>query len=482
MDAVTLAVAQADARRKYAPFARALLDSMPGPAALPPVMTSPPTLTKSEANAATSITSPQVLRERADAGTFTRKFGQPVTTDVNFYWQTVAPAGSSQSPWEREFIWDTALGEIEFEVRGGGAQLIIDGQRCTTNDSWVPVANDGNTYRLKAAGVAAGIHRVRFLASGNLKTSGTPIVVGPSDTVIPVPPRREIWGLLGDSFSEPTVAGKSNETDYAGWPTWLATMAGVEMKVAAKGGAGYVTLNGASTDGPSRMPGLLAMGPLDRVILALGINDETGTTYATVKAAAASCIAQAKAAGLTRPDQIIVASPFWNHEANGMTVGLWRTHDAVQDAASDAGVLFVDLMSLPFRSAPPTAGVLSSPVTAGALTCSSSVSVSVNNHVRIGNQGGVTNVRRVAGVSGSGPYTLTFTATLSAHSAGEQVVECGPAFWTGTGSIASPANNGNSDRYIAGGADPTHPTFPGHRGLSISFYDGLVRALEAATA
>lgn len=443
----------------------------------PLIATVPPTLTKSTASASTTITNPQAIPYEHGSAYFST-LGQTPGRDINEVSFPGQPGlgGNSASPWAIEFYWDTENGEIEFSVQGGIQQLLIDGELASENHSWEPVAFDGNDYRLKAADITAGVHLIRLNMSGNTKLRG--VTVGPSDTIAAAPKKLERWGFAGDSFTEPTISDATTGPYGDGYTDIIGYILGINPICGAKGATGWVTTASGSDNMIFRLPRLLEYD-LDRLVFALGIND-TLHTKAQVQAAAAANIALAKAAGLTRRDQIIVLSPWWPKGEAAAIPAIWDINDAMRDAAAAADVLFVDLLHLPLHLEV-TAGTVTTASTAGGSAVIADVEVPAGGYLRVGSEGKV-EVRKVVSVSGSGPYThgLAGDALASSHGIGEMVQRVGRSFITGTGTIADPANNGNADRYILGDSDPTHFTYAGHRAAAIVLARLITEAIEAA--
>ncbi|MBQ9001783.1 MAG: SGNH/GDSL hydrolase family protein [Eggerthellaceae bacterium] len=100
---------------------------------------------------------------------------------------------------------------------------------------------------------------------------------------------KEVWVVVGDSFSDPAHAGYG-EYGVRAWPLVLADAIGVEVRCYASSGDGYVHRRAetfpeqarrAAADAP-------ALGPVSRVVVYGGINDYSmGVDPADVGKAAA---------------------------------------------------------------------------------------------------------------------------------------------------------------------------------------------------
>ena len=166
--------------------------------------------------------------------------------------------------------------------------------------------------------------------------------------------------------------------------------------------------------------------------------------------------------------ELVVLSPFWRAGFSRYAVNLLAFRDAIKAAAVAARGTFLDVLSLPPLN-PPAATTLTADATTYPSNISTAAQFNGGTYMQIGT-GTNAEVRMVTGVSGSGPYSLSFGGTYNGvygggnlsnqHTAGEQVIPCGPGIVTGTGHVGALAADGNADRYT--GSDATHPTAAGH--------------------
>jgi lysophospholipase L1-like esterase len=461
MDAVTLAVAQAAAKKTYiprrGPFPIRGRD-FPGAAGIPTVDTSPGTATLSAANAASAITSkvsPPVTR------TYFRPFGVEPKFGASFPdnqgWQAQGVyTYASNPPWAVEFDLDTVGGTVEIKTKGSGGKMrvLVNGKLLSATPITLP--NDGNSYLVTVA-LTAGQYRLRVEMDGTGRFWG--VNVGPTDGVTAAPRRGLRVAALGDSFWEPTLADSTAFCASQGLPGILSYVTGWDVFACGSGGTGLVNPGtGGRVKYADRIAEVLAISGLDVLLVAMSSND-SASTAAQVSTQAQAVITAAKAAGLTGYGQIIFLSPWWNKGSQGIPASVLAQDDAVAALCATQDIPFVESLQ------PPVSGAVSTTLAAASAANATSVSavaaIPVNAWMKVGSAGAA-EIRQVTSSSGAGPYTLGVGGTfpfLLAHGSGDPVVQVDASDLTGNGSAASPNGSGNADRYT--GTDGTHPSIAG---------------------
>ena len=465
-----------------ATFARRALRKAAVAGKVPAVMATPPTLTLSAANAATSIASGVSIKPENRAA-FTYIGGDPAYGTgfpQNLYYQTTnTHANSSPPSWAVEFDLDSALGKFEVEVTGSGAEfrVMVDGDFASASESFATPA-DGNGYRLIVNFGAAAKKRIRIEFTSNARFGG--VTVGPADGVVATPPRLKAV-VVGDSYTEPTIIDSGAYFAGSGFAQWVGYITGWDVRNVGSGGTGYLN---PSTGGKVKLRDRLTdvyLHDPDVVIVCMGLNDRAyaGATATALQTEVAAVIDALQA---NLPDAYLyIASQFWPGGPQKYAENLLWHRDAIRAAAQAEGIDFLDLL----ETTPPIAYTATTTAAAavGATTISVNTSMPAradgarNYWIRIGT-GANSEVRFVTGQTGTGPYSLQFTASGAltvAHGVGETVTVVGPGFITGTGRQGATANNGNADRYI--GNDGSHPTAAGHEFLGRALTDLLTAVL-----
>lgn len=397
------------------------------------------------------------------------------------------PSGkTSSSPWFVEFDFDTTDGQFEIKLKGsgGGVRVVIDGQQISAVGSTFTTVANGGTYLHLVSGLTAGLHRVRLEFASNAIFGGINTI--PTNGVIAAPPKPIKCLVQGDSFSEPTIseiAPTGFGTD--GWPQRLSYLTGWDVWSAATGSTGYVnpgTPGKVAITDPGRTDDIVRNNP-DVIICAAGIND--GASSGDVVGAAALSVFQAYRAALPNA-LIVVLSPFWQQEGWTIPSNYLAIDEALKVAASQvSGTIFLDLLRMPAPQAGVTTdttvsgpGTISNAagVTANATSFTSATKYPANTLVQIGNDANA-EIKKIAGVSGTGPWTHTVTAMARAHAAASVVIPIGPSYVTGNGKQGAPQNNGTADRYR--GTDGTHPSVAGHEHIARTVFQLLSAALPA---
>lgn len=479
------------------PRIKRALGASPGLAGIPTVMTSPYTVTSTAVSStnqtasASSITSAIHVRPTVP-GAFTYRGGVMVAgplvgggsaESVQSYGSS-SGAVQSQCPFAVEFVVDTVLGSFDLCMRDNTSNFVriaVDGQYISQSSTAAP-GNTGGAVIVNVSGLSAGRHRVSAEFAGGSLFLG--VNVGPADAVhrTAVPPLG-VW-VVGDSYTEPTIVDSTSGYARWGWVQILGQLAGVNAVGSGSGGTGYLNPgSGGRVKFRDRLAADVLANSPSAIVWAGGINDYSYGSYtkAGLQAEATACFAAATAA-LPNVTQVVL-SPFFGKGYQSYPTGLLEARDALQAAASAAGLVFVDVLEITPEYVTQTSGTLAANSAISATSVSSSVSIRAGSHVRIG-ASGAAEIRSVSSVSGTGPYTINLNTSTEgvlavAHSSGDPIAVTGPGWITGTGKQGTTTGNGTADRYT--GSDGTHPTSDlaasgGHAALARAVYAGLLRA------
>lgn len=467
----------------------------PGLSELPTVMASPPTATLSAAGASTAI-SGSVLISPSDTGAFTYRGASAIyagSTYPAYDYLTGAGIYSSNttaSPFAVDFTLDSPDGLFEIAMAGKsgatglGCRVLVDGKYATQGATFAP-PSDGNLYLALVNLGAAGRYRISLEFDGANWFGGVRVLPSAGVQGRAVRPKR-IW-VVGDSFTEPTIIDTAS-TRFSGGDGWVQRLAYVlnaDMRSCAKGGTGYLNPGTAVKAGDRIGTDLIPfLSDEDEVWWALGINDTATYSASAIATAAAACWAAVTAAN-PRVQQR-VWGPFYPRGTETIAVsGMLTTDDALKAAAATAGLPFYDFLRMPaVLGQGSTAPVQPDSVTQNTISAFasnqvvSSVAYPIGTYLQIGS-GASMEIRKVAGRSGSGPYTHTITGGNwnFSYAAGVPVHAVGPSYITGTGKQGTTNGTGTADRYT--GSDGTHPTVAGHTNIAVVAYRLLAASLPA---
>lgn len=317
--------------------------------ALPPVMTTPPTVTLGPRNGTSAITS-SVLILAADitTGALNQKFrfiGDPqrygsAYPDNNFVKNMAVTTTQSNGNLVVEFSFHGSKLELYEKAQAGKYRIAIDEgngyKYVSALASDGPPADGGVYLRLVDFGSTA-VRGIR-LEYSNTVFGG--VRIGPNDSVYPptVAPRPRAI-IIGDSFTE---AGSSGGAISHGYPSVICDLLGWDCWNSGSGGTGYIA-SGAAGSGRVNFQGrvlhdVIAYKP-DVIIIAGGINDES-YPISDVEKAARLLFATIRNA---LPDtEIIILSnfaPAGNPPANRLAI-----RDVLKSAASDYRASFIDVL------------------------------------------------------------------------------------------------------------------------------------------
>lgn len=456
---------------------------LPGYTAIPTLATSPPTVTLGVAGGASSITS-SALVPAYEAGAFTYLGPTPIyiSTFPNGYSAGPYSTLTTKAPWAIEFDFSTVDGKFEVYHVGtaAGIRVVVDGRYATQGPTFKPGATGSRYFGLVDLG-SAGMYRIRLEMDGNTRFLGVQTL--PSAGIVATPKRRQRWIVVGDSYTEPTIVDTSgNATGGDGWVQQLGWALGVDTWSCGSGGTGYLNTGTGRVKFRDRITDWTSFSP-DVVMFAGGINDYSTFTAAAVGTEAAATFAATRAA--LPSAKLIVLGPFWPRGFHTFPTNLLATADAIKAAALAAGATWIDTLRLPLAptspGTTPATTTLAASVSAGVASVSTAASLPVGTYFQISSDS-TAEVRRVTGVSGTGPYTLSFASppptgggnTLArAHASGDPVTVVGPTILTGSGRQTVTAGDGNADQWTS--SDATHPTVAGHQGLGRALF-GLIAA------
>jgi lysophospholipase L1-like esterase len=383
----------------------------------------------------------------------------------------------SQSPFVVEFTLDTVGGSFDIVIKQfASAQLrvAIDGQYLSRVATFTPNQSGAQPALCNISGLSAGRHTIRIECSKAVGFAG--VNVQATDGVLATLGRRTRVVVIGDSYTEPTVADSTtNAFTGFGWVQAFGLVLGVDAWSSGSGGTGYLVPGGSSrVKFRDRLTNdVIAYNP-DLVIWAGGHNDVGTYTSAQIGAEAALCFSTL-ATALPNCQQV-VAGPMWGYGPNIPTGTAYDARDAIRSAALAAGLIWIDPQESPLDLTAQGASTLQASTSAAATTFSSGVNYRIGTWLKIGTTT-AQEVRQTTNASGSGPYTITVAALTNAHTSGDPITETGPGWITGNGRQGTTNGSGTADRYT--GSDSTHPTQAGHEALGLHVARALYVALSA---
>lgn len=319
MDAVTLGLAQADARRKYgSPLqvaCRNLLarihDTPSNP--LVPLAADVPTV---------SVGTTATLTGRL-AGTQT---GEITEVGSRGTWSAGGPRQVQNSFSGVDFFFLGDAAEVDF-LAGSAATfaIFVDGRPIAATATDIGPLTSGTRYNLKLAFSTAGRRRVEIFGS---HVAGWYGVRGAVTTAFSAAPRRPVVGWIGDSFYN----GNYGVPQVRSVAFMAARMLGVEpymgLPVAASS-TGYVATGSAGVFGSTARLDLLDKAGAELIIVQGSLNDDSSTPVA-IQAAATQLYADLATRRPKAP--VIVLGP---QPSNGSGTGATRAGNiaAVRAAA-----------------------------------------------------------------------------------------------------------------------------------------------------
>jgi lysophospholipase L1-like esterase len=257
--------------------------SVPGPGALPKLMTSPPTISAANLTGTSTITSavnvpaidgsnnPNSAQITFRGGPWQQRGPSP---DNMYAWGTPLTGGESTSfPYVEFLYYGTAL---EFGYRGQGTlstRVWVDGllaENAYTTDT----TQDGALHLRKITFSAAGWRRIRI----DLSPAFWGLNIGPNDVVQPAPSTGDKLLIIGDSFGEGTGA----QDPFSGYAPAIGAMLGFnELISLSQGGTGVLAIN-AGLGRPKYRDRSADWAQVNatHVIVQMSVNDDSFTTSA----------------------------------------------------------------------------------------------------------------------------------------------------------------------------------------------------------
>jgi hypothetical protein len=431
-----------------APLVRPMLDTrqFPGSTGIPTTNAALGTITVPAANATTTIAGSVLI---SPSTALFRPFGVVPKYGTAFPdtlgWTAAVYAKTSTPPWGVEFDFDTLDGQFEFSTKGSGSfRVLVNGQYLGPATT---LPNDGAGYLPKVALTAgAGVYRIAIELTGEARFWGLRTL----DTAAIAPSTRvaQRYAALGDSTWEPTISetGLTGNGLY-GQPTILRYITGLDIFALGSGGTGLVNPGPAGrVKFRDRINEVTSIPNLDGVFVAMTGNDQAYTA-AQVLTEAQGVVADLRAAGLTRPAQIIILGPWWSGAGPSVPASILAQNDVVKAWCATQGIPFVDILTPP--GVTNTATTLAAPAAAGATTISTAALIVTGSWVKIGPAGSAA-IRKLTAHNGTGPFVLGFAGGLpAAYVAGDPVIEVGESEITAA----------NASRLT--GPDTSHPTRAG---------------------
>ncbi|WP_211746436.1 SGNH/GDSL hydrolase family protein [Paenibacillus sp. Marseille-Q4541] len=316
---------------------------------LPPVMTTPPTITLGARNGTSAITS-SVLVLAADitTGVLNPKFrfvGDPqrygsAYPDNNFVKNMAVTTTQSNGNLVVEFSFHGSKLELYEKAQAGKYRIAVDDgsgyKYVSLQVAEGPPADGGVYLRLIEFGSVA-VRGIR-LEYSNTVFGG--IRIGPNDSIFPptVAPRPRVI-IFGDSFTEAGASGGAISHGYAsilcdllGWDCWNSGVGGTGYNATGAAGSGRVNFQARVWHD------IISYRP-DVVIIAGGINDES-YPIGDVEAAARLLFATIRNA---LPDtEIIILSNF--APAGNPPINRLAIRNVLKSAASDYRAPFIDVL------------------------------------------------------------------------------------------------------------------------------------------
>jgi hypothetical protein len=348
------------------------------------------------------------------------------------------------------FIHDGTQFEVRMkQVSGGTFKIRVNGQLVSKTATPISTSAGSDGYVL----VTFSSRDVRKITIEGATVWGG-VVTPVADSIT----RGEVKGprclIMADSFGEGANGVGAHSSfirtfgEIMGWPdTWNDGV----------GGTGY--LNDGHPTYPARVKfrdrlanDVYLFSP--DIIIWTGGHNDTSFSQSAVQAEALACY-QAVQANLPNCLQI-VTSPLWGPGCRTFSSALLGVRDGIKAAAAAAGLTFLDALQAPLDTTP-ISTTISSTAGSGATSMSLATIIPVGSTIDINNR---TEFNRITAVSGVGPYTHTLQFALSAQRvSGLTVAQVGGSLWTGTGTGAATASDGNSDFLVSN--DGVHPTQEG---------------------
>lgn len=297
---------------------------------------------------------------------------------------------------------------------------------------------------------SVGTRRIDIIAknAGSTPLTISGINIAMTDTVVPVKRRGPVCILLGDSFLQNNISPAIAFAESLGWDDVISSGVGGTGYINTNGGAGYKWRDRIAHD-------VIAYAP-DVVGLVGSVNDDASSASAMYTEAKA--LYSALKAAL--PSALIFAAPTATGGVRKMTTNKLLVKAAMEQAALECGVVWVDLLEAKATRTPVT-GALSATAALNATTIETNLTwglsqrligctLSLNNDEErvfvksIAQNGGVTNCIIDGGIQKAAGYA-----------SGTTFSSVGGSIWTGSGNAGATTGFGNCDVMVH--SDATHP-------------------------
>jgi hypothetical protein len=467
--------------------------AMPSRPLVQAVMATPPTVT---AGTTSSMTSPFYVPANASNSSypnsstvsdiFTYSRGAPNTSGavgITFSNVTTNAAGTTfNSPSVGiSFYHYGSSFELVVPQTGNPYMIKIDDQYVTLTPQAVPTASNQLYYIKYDFGGVVKRRRIDFIGY-NVGLAG--VNINATDHITRAPIRGPRCIIIGDSYTGGSGASGSGSNNFVA--TFADAMGWDDVWASGVPGTGYVnTNNGVAMTFQQRLAhDVFPYNP--EVIIVVGSVNDDGYTSSQVGSAATSLYAALRT---QFPNALIAAAPTAKGGPQKWTATKLAIKDAMKAAATQYGVVWLDLMEGPITWNTTQA---TSTVYTGASASATTLQV-LGTAAKAGypqpgwtiEVGSGTTRERLevktaafAGSYNSGAnyyFNVTFDGALQyAHASGETWKQVGSALWSGHGCVGATTGWGNSDTLVS--SDCVHPTDAGHYSLGTMLADLLIQA------
>lgn len=262
--------------------------------AVPPVMASPPTVTKTATGGDASPITSGVLVPW-DSPLVTSVGADPLTSYVqsgNTYGQVTNGLDAGSPVSEYEFDYYGADFALRYHHRNTAVRIwvAVDGEVITAGPDTPAgsVSSYQKWYQVTFA--SAGWRRIRVRLDGGIGFSG--VSIAPTDAVVPTTAPTFSVAMLGDSWIANTAGGNASSLGYA---QQAGRMLNLAIQNFGQGGTGYIATPGTPVSrqvfgSAERVASLVAANP-DYIVIAGSTNDADSDSVGTAAAALYSTLA-----------------------------------------------------------------------------------------------------------------------------------------------------------------------------------------------
>lgn len=325
------------------------------------------------------------------------------------------------------------------------------------------VANDGAGYYWSVTFGSAGRHRIELIAASPINAWFMGVYTASSDTIQPANIRGPRVIVVGDSFTEGSLATVGAASNYV--QVFSDLMQWDDVWASGVGSTGYLAAPGGKLTYAQRIAGdVIAFNP-DIVMVTGGYDDYGSGASATITAAASLYTTLAQ----SLPNALIVAcAPFMSSGAGTTGIVYLQMRSGFKSAIQSVGGVFIDLIQQPLPSfVTPQVTTLSSPASANATSLATTAVLPPNITYQFAD--GTMFVTKTGGLS------PTIDKCANAQSNGAIITQVGDCLWSGNGYVGATTGFGNCDVNV--GSDHTHPTQSGHECIAEAIASQLMLAL-----